>query len=179
MLGYSFYGHDNDTYFYYDRTDIKRCPICNNLTDKWNEDISNIIITKTKIDISYSYDGILVVSEKFKKIYDENNIEGLNFIALKNGFYFIRPINVVNFDSERRKTRFINQCKKCGMYESIAGSSPVFLKENETIPAKGFVRTDLEFGSDDEKHPLVLCGLEVGKILKKNKLSGIELDIIK
>lgn len=55
----------------------------------------------------------------------------------------------------------------------------MFLMPGASVPAKGFVRTDLEFGSGDEKTPLVLCGDEAANELRRVKLRGVDLMPVK
>jgi hypothetical protein len=43
------------------------------------------------------------------------------------------------------------------------------------VPERGFAQTDLEFASGDEKHAILLCGIEAGSILTKAKLNGLDL----
>lgn len=175
MIGYSVYGRDNDTYCFRDRSDVKRCPQCKHLLQKWSEDLSGIILSKVRYDVSYSYDGVLIVSQKFKSVYESEGLKGLSFDPMFGGFFRIRPLNEVVFDVERRKTRYINQCSVCQHYESVVGASPVFLKVSE-LSSKEFVRTDVEFGTSDEKHPLVLCGVEAGKVLLRSQLKGLDIE---
>jgi hypothetical protein len=51
----------------------------------------------------------------------------------------------------------------------------VFLKEGAVIPENGFVRTDLEFASHDEKSPVLLCGHLAAEALEHAELSGFDL----
>ena len=51
----------------------------------------------------------------------------------------------------------------------------MFLASNTGIPERGFVRTGLEFGSFDERHPLVLCGGGAEEVLRGANLKGLTL----
>lgn len=202
MTGFAVYGQFNDSYAFRDRPAIhehtpayelqqtlvpdmsgasrpgvRRCPACGGLLAKWEDPLKGLVIKKRRFDISITYDGIVVVSNTFKSAYDSNGLSGLRFIPLPDDpeFSKIQAIEVVAFDAERRKTRFIKQCATCGQFESVVGATPVYLKERSTVSDLGFVRTDLEFASDDEKHPLLLCGLSAGKALKNAKLKGLDL----
>jgi hypothetical protein len=63
----------------------------------------------------------------------------------------------------------------CGNWESVIGASPIFLKSCSVIGDREFVRTDLEFGSLDGKHQLILCGSGAAKVLAEAKLNGVWL----
>jgi hypothetical protein len=201
ITGYVVYGQDNDSYAFRDEPAIRddtswyelhqsivpnmsgapypgfrRCAKCGELLAKWDEPLTGLRIKKSHFDISATYDGVVVVSDAFRAVYDSNGLGGLRFIPLLDhpAFSSVQAMASVEFDAERRGTRFVKQCFFCGRYESVVGATPVFLKECSTIPDQAFVRTDLEFGSNDEKHPLLLCGPAAGRALKNANLKGLD-----
>lgn len=99
----------------------------------------------------------------------------MEFRPLQAGLFSARPTVVVEFNAEARKTQFEKRCPDCGTYEEVAGATPAFLKAGAVVPANGFARTDLEFGSGDEKMPLVLCGDEAAHVLKGQRLRGLRV----
>lgn len=180
-LPHSLSAHFNDSYAFYDRTDVRRCPACGNLTHKWEESLDDLRIRKRrKFDLSATYDGVLVVSDRFRNLYESESLAGLEFTTLPKDptFHVPRATEVVAFDAERRGTRFEGICAVCGQYDAVAGATPVMLKSGHTIPARGFVRTDIEFGSHDEKHPIPLCGCEAARVLIEGGLRGLEIEKI-
>lgn len=158
-------------------TEVRRCDVCGELTSKWDELLSHLIIRKRKYDISITYDGVLVVSQRFKSIYEASGLAGLVFRQLPNDpeYFAVTAERVVEFDAERRQTRFIKRCSHCGHYESVVGATPVFLKSGSIVGDSEFVRTDLEFGSGDGKHPLLICGHQAADALSDAKLKGLDL----
>ena len=76
-------------------------------------------------------------------------------------------------------TRFEDKCSSCGIYAAVAGATPAFLRANEVVGSDEFVRTDIEFGSGDEQHPLIICGERAAEILREAALKGIELAALK
>lgn len=199
MGAFVVYGQDNDSYAFREypplteyqrshqelipdmsstsRSGVRRCGACGELLAKWDEPLSRLVLKKRKYDISITYDGVTAVSERFKIIYERNNLCGLAFRPLPDdsAFYAIFPSRAVEFDSESRKTRFINRCQQCGHFDSVVGATPVYLKAGVRIGDREFVRTDLEFGSHDEKHPLLLCGESAGQALSSAALRGLDL----
>ena len=159
------------------RPGFRRCQTCRELLAKWDEPLSGLKLKKSRYDISATYDGVVVVSLRFKTICENAGLSGLTFQQLPNDptFFAIRAKRAVAFDAERRKTRFINPCSKCGRFETVVGATPVFLKTGSRIGNREFVRTDLEFASGDEKHPLLLCGEVAAKSLSEAKLKGLDL----
>ena len=159
------------------RPRVHRCEVCGELTQKWEEPLLGLVIRKRKYDISITYDGVLVVSQRFKSIFEAARLSGLQFRALPDDaeFYAAYAPKIVEFDAERRKTRFIKPCQRCGRFESVVGATPVYLKADCAIGVREFVRTDLEFGSHDEKHPLLLCGKDAAECLSGAQLRGLDL----
>jgi len=159
------------------RAGVRRCEACGELTAKWEESLEGLVLENKKYDISCTYDGIDVVSEKFKDFYDANRLTGLKFRRLPDepSFYDIQATRIVEFDAVKRGTRYENQCPVCKRYEAVAGAYPVYLKKNANIGINEFVRTDLEFGGNDEMSPLLLCGEEAGRLLSQATLKGLDL----
>jgi hypothetical protein len=158
-----------------------RCKACGELLDKWSNPPPTLVIKKRKYDIGITYDGITTVSQRFKSVYEEAGLTGLVFRALPAdpAFFMITASRVVLFDAERRQTRFEKRCSVCGHFESVVGATPVCLKVGTVIGEREFVRTDLEFASNDEKHPLLLCGEVAAKSLSAAKLKGLDLTVMK
>lgn len=97
-------------------------------------------------------------------------------LASDRGFYSAMPTTHVIFDAAIRNTRFKGKCVHCGQYDEVIGADPIVLVEGTVIPPKSFVRTDIEFGTHDEKCPLILCGIEAGRMLQRKRFAGLTLD---
>jgi hypothetical protein len=177
---FTVFGHENDLYFFYGRNDVTRCPRCGQLLRKWDENLRIVVIPpRLKLDVSYSYDGVVVVSPRFRHVYDSSDLTGLSFGELQNGYWWIRPQQAVKYDVEKRGTRFMLQCSECGIYKEVAGATPAFLVPPSNVGPMAFVRTDVEFGSGDEKSPLVICGEAAARVLQAADLSGLELEPVR
>jgi hypothetical protein len=133
------------------------------------------IVKPPKYDASYSYDGVLVVTERFREVVEAKGITSLEFRPLQGRLFSARSNTSVQFDAVLQGTRFIKRCDTCGNYESVVGATPISLLSGETIPERGFVRTDLEFGSSDEKSSKELCGDEAAREIQKAGLRGVDL----
>ena len=159
------------------RAGIRRCLKCGELLNKWEEEIRGVRVKKRRFDVSVTYDGVTIVSSAFRKWYESAGIEGLVITPLPDDpdFASIVTTTVVAFDSLRRHTRFLNACDLCGRYKEVIGANPVFLKPGHVVPARGFCGTDIEFGSGDGKHPLLLCGAETANLIVRAKLRGCTL----
>jgi hypothetical protein len=95
------------------RSGVHRCEACGDLLTKWDEPLTGVIVKKRKHDIGSTYDGVTLVSERFKAACESSNLSGLVFRQLPDdpAFYAILALRSVEFDAERRKTRFINPCQ--------------------------------------------------------------------
>jgi hypothetical protein len=133
-------------------------------------------LARTDLDTSYTYDGYLIVSGRFRSVVGEGNG---NFQELPSspGFFSLTAINELKFDTVRRKTVFDQPCSECGRYFVVAGAIPVFLAEITSIPDV-ISRTDVEFGTGDEQHPLILTGPGLATRLRRGRLAGVELRAI-
>jgi hypothetical protein len=177
---YLVYGHHNDLYFFDERTDLRRCTACGHMLSKWEEDLTVVPIGKfRKLDIGYSYDGVVVVSNKFKVLYEQSGMTGLQFTALSHNLHAIRATEIILYDAIRRGTQFENKCDTCGQYESVVGATPAYFKPGSSVPPLGFARSDIEFATKDEKKPLLICGDDAGALLKGAKLKGLDLQKVK
>jgi len=175
------FGHDNDLYFYYDRTDVRRCPACKHLLSKWDEDLAVVPIGKfRKYDFGCSYDGVHVVSTRFKRVYEETGMTGLQFTPpARPDLFAVKATAIVHYDPTCRGTRFLNKCETCGQFSFVGLGTPIVLMPGTTVPPLGFAQTDLEFAEKDEKSPLLICGDEAGMLLKHAKLKGLDLQKVK
>jgi hypothetical protein len=174
-------GHDNDTYAFHGRTDVRRCTQCGNLTHKWEESLHGLRIHKRRTaDISTTYDGVLVVSKRFVLVCEHNLMNNVMFSRLPDDpdFFMIGSNCEVRFDVKRRGTRFENFCGLCRQWDAVAGADPILLLPGQIIADNGFARTDVEFGGGDEKHPILLCGSSAGKILQQSQLKDLEIQTI-
>jgi hypothetical protein len=160
------------------RPEVRRCKECGEMLSKWEEPLVGLVVKKRQYDIGTTFDGIMVVSSQFKSVCEDNELTGLVFRQLPSdpSYFAISATDVVAFDAARRKTRFLKPCCHCGHFQSIVGATPVYLKSGSYIENRGFTRTDLEFGSGDEKHPLLICGGVAAEVLSRANLKGIDLE---
>ena len=177
--GIAVLGEDNDSYMITPLEGLARCTKCGRVLDK-NYVNPRFELVRAVYDLSYTYDGYCIASNKLKEFCVRNDYEGLDFAPMPSvpSFFSLQVRRVVEFDSERRETRFENYCESCKRFETVVGAYPVYLKSPVPL-GDGFFRTDLEFGSGDEQHPLLLVGHETYQKLKREKLKGLTFEAIK
>jgi hypothetical protein len=164
---------DNDSYMLNGPAPHDSCESCGLPIDRdWID--PSFRLNRRDLDMSYTYDGYLIGSEKFM---EATSRRGARFISLRStpGFYSIRVDITVRFDAVRRKVTTENWCPRCQRYRSVAGALPVYLLPGEVIPRDRLVRTELEFGSGNEQHPIVMAGSDLAKELLAASLTGLTL----
>ena len=174
ILGYSISGPDNDSYLNEKLYGKNICECLNYIRNRENYITSEFKIKKTKYDFSNTYDSAIIVSKKFKNFCENEKLKGIEFYQLKEqkGFYLFKVNQTVEFDSERRKTEFIEYNKSCGEFNEVVGVTPVCLKKNEKLKT-GFFKTDIEFGRGYAKGNEILVDFETFEKMKKEKFKGL------
>jgi len=157
ILGYVILDPDNEDYML-DKIAQNKCANYSNIYDL-NFINSSYQFKKKKYNISSTYDGFKIVSEKFRQFCEREKYQGLEFVKLpkSSGFYWFKIHNIVEYDAGARKTQFINYNKECKGYEQIIGATPACLKSKIPLP-DGFYRTDICFGNYAGKSPLEIVG---------------------
>lgn len=177
IIGYNLGGDFNGNHMF--DLDDPNLPICKKCGYVTNLDyISPLFKLKKQIyDISYTYDGRVIVSLKFKEFCLRHNYKGLEFRNLPNDpFFFVFVINnIVNYDTERKVLRFDKFCDECKRYKSITPGFPIFLKDAFKPLEDKFFATDVHFASGNEKSPLLIVGVDAYIKIKKEKFRGIYL----
>ena len=179
MIAYLMFAKDGNVSFYSNVLDEKFCKNCDSCLDRGFAPIS-IEPSDSNLDAFYTYDGKLIVSQKFKDFCVRQSYSDLIFINVNKlrSLYYFQATNVVRFDAKRSETVLENYCTVCNQYESVAGVSPGYLQNiTEPLP-EGFFRTDLEFGSGREKEPQIIVGNQTYEKILKEKLQGVEFEPI-
>lgn len=174
-IAYCLFGPDNDTHMW--ASPEVTCPACGCSTVPVATN-PEFRLKKHKLDVSFTYDGACIVSSAFKDLCA--NEAGAQFQSLlkEPGFYRFMASQVVPFDAERRSTRFERLCAQCHNYESVVGATPAYLKGVSSPLQRGVYRTDLSFGSGNEKSPLLIVSPDVQERIHTAKLRGAEFSAI-
>lgn len=178
ILGYVMKANSSNDGNFFDGSegDDVLCPNCGSCLNYDYFPKSIDIKPSKKYDVSYTNDLRLLFSRRFVEFC--TNILGADELFRKvnvqgQELFYMIPKRVLEFDVERRKTRFENPCSICGGYESIVGAKPAFLKITEPIK-NGFFRSDVAFASGKHKAPLFFVSVDWMKQLSLQKFRGIE-----
>lgn len=172
LLGYVIFAYDNK----FRMNSYSAINECEKYSDIYSINRFNPAVKiKTKKDISVTYDNYTIVSDVFKTFCESQNYPGLEFITLANspGLYWFKINNVLEWDPNDEGVRFLNYSEECKGYEEIIGATPFHLKIKEPVP-DGFFRSDLCFGSFQNKFPLKIIGIETKRKLKEAGFKGID-----
>lgn len=177
-LGYSFYGHDNQSYMFIDGHPFA-CEQCGSkYLNTYNPEMK---LKKKTFDFSATYDGYTVVSKRFVEFLIDKEYHRLNIYPLINHsefFYFDEfSLPKVKFDIKRREVEFTGECNVCG-YNPAYGVTPAYLKNLDKPIERGFYRTDIIFGDSGKEGPLLIVGVETYKELRAEKFKGMDLRAI-
>ena len=174
MIAFHLSRPDNGSHMFGD-PDVERCPRCGYVLDR-NYVSHSLRVRDRRWDFGFTYDNVPIVSRRFSDYCAGLNLPGLELIPLPadQGFVVFQPIVTVPFDAERRKTRFENRCDACEEFESVVGATPAFLRLANLPHDDGVFRTDLEFGSGDERQPLIIASPSVASRLRDESFNGIE-----
>ena len=109
---------------------------------------SEFKIVGKKRNISSTYDGFKIVSQKFKAFCENQKYTGLEFIELPQEpkYYWFKVNNIVHYDIEARGVKFLNYNEFCDGFEEIIGAHPVCLMSNSVLEETSN-RKDLSLGS--------------------------------
>ena len=172
---YEVSGQHNNTSFITEATQEPVCPGCLNLKDKWSLALQGKKIKRRNLDVSYTYDGFMVVSRRFLELYRAHRLVGLRINPLPDDreFAVVRPTESVPFDEEATLTEYEDQCPVCGQWDSITCVDPIYVRKSARVEPGSFVRTDFEFATHEEKTPIVICREHVREILEAGDLKGL------
>lgn len=153
------------------------CPICH--TPLKREINPNFIVSNKRSCLRYTYDSFCIVTEEFKNFCTLNHYPNLEFKEFPKspGNYYFTPLDIFPLDPIRQKIKFEERCSSCGGFKGTYGGSPGFKAKGFRLSSNDFIcRSDIEFGSEEKKTPLIIVGLETEKKMKQFGLKGIYFD---
>lgn len=176
MPNFAIFAPDCDCYYYDEAPKELFCPYCDSFIGKSPYYPDHLEVKNLKLNFSFTYDGRLLLSKNAKDFLKSESKSKLFFhrVNFEPEIYIVETKGTISFDSNKRKTRFVNPCAHCGSFESIVGATPIFIKNKAEIGSFSFVKTDLEFGSGREKSPLYIVS---GKLGEKLKIAFREIDL--
>jgi hypothetical protein len=178
IIGYEISGYDNNSYMTGNwngflpeiQTIIPHCHECGYRVD-YRFTNPYFKLRRKTLDFSSTYDGVDIVSLKFKEFCIRNEYKNLKFTKLPlvpNFFQFSVEENTLKYNFSFRE----NLCEKCGQYESVVGPSLNIDDINEILK-DGFYKSDLWFASGNEKSPVIVIAPSTKKKLEKENFKNL------
>ncbi len=153
------------------------CPTCGRKIDL-NYINPAFRVTKRRRDLTATYDGYVLVSDRFRDFCETNNWhQHVQFAPLPSDddFFVFKPQRTLEFDADRRGTRFEDYCPECNKHFSVVGATPVYLRNVTAAISDDIYRSDLEFASGHEQHPLLILGVATAQAIKAAGFQKIDL----
>lgn len=176
IVGFLVTGHDNRaTFFECEPPPGVQCLACRSVIDHGYRPCR--LSLRTGMDISTTYDNVMVVSNRFMSLCVESQLPGISFFEFKGSnktYFFVEASRVVDYDPQRCALRNEGSCPNCGQPESCVGLLPAYTRDATPLP-RGFHRTANAFGSGSGKRPVLVVDPHTAILLRSAKLAGLEL----
>lgn len=179
LLGYLIRGADTKDYLLGYKQELIPPHPCNRYRSIYEIDFlpESFLLARKKKDFYGTMDGFMLVSENVKSFCKTNKYKNIQFKKIRNSsYYWLKPNNIIEFDSDTRKVWFKDYNKKCKGYDEIIGATPVCLIDKSPLK-DGFYRTDISFGGYG-KSPLICIGTETQQKIKSGGFTGIQFEKI-
>ncbi|TGJ98362.1 hypothetical protein EHQ53_01150 [Leptospira langatensis] len=114
-------------------------------------------------DLSITYDGYLIASQRFKDFCVRKDFSGIQFERIRHdvSFYILRINNVLHLNESKMTHRKTNFCSSCNEYSSIVKPGTLHFSENIDEVENSLFESNIHFGSSHEKHPLILATSDI------------------
>lgn len=174
-LGYSLRIEFNGLSVWKNKSDCPKCEECNRILDGSGAKYDCGDKPTPALDLTQSHDGVFVGSRGFRDFYESEDLSGLTFTEMRNGYFAIEVTRRVRFDLEKVRTLRNGLCGTCGFYRKVAvAPDPVVLEADEApIRPNEFVASALEWGDDLARWRDLLCGSRVHDEMKRYGLRKV------
>lgn len=171
---------DNNSYMVgsCDRVDpasgVPTCGVCGFRTDP--EFTSPAFqLRKKHLDLSCCYDGAVIVSDRFRALYQSLGGSNMHFANLPAAsFFHLKCKQPIFLDYSAMGTQRLRQCSGCSRDLDVVGYRRIFLLPGASLPDNELAFSDWHFGSNNEASPLILCGAGLAAALRSSGLTGLD-----
>lgn len=164
---------DVDAHYFENAPNTIFCSECGSVLDTTYVPSALVVHSGGPFALGSTYDGKDLCSTAMKELMVRERL-AVDFREVNSslGLHHFEPREQLIFDTEKRKTRFIGSCSRCGGFAEVIGSQPVFLRDVSAPILTGLFRTDVEFGSGRSKGPALIVGVQTKEVLEKAKFGG-------
>lgn len=134
-----------------------------------------IISHKRASDIIYTKDRYCLVSENFRIFCIQNEYPDLIFIPLAQsaGYYYFESLKIYPIDTNKPGIEFSDPCLACCSYKKVRITYPVYSKAKDDTKRDFICQTELDFGINEKKSPLIIIGVDTTKKMIDFGLRGL------
>jgi len=179
-------GGDNNSYMY-NSVYPNCCGSCHFVTKQevnplfrlsrkhYDDSYINLRPVRKQYDVSYTWDGYLIVSKRFKHFCEEKSYQNAIFHALTQepDYYYLESSKIIPLDYAKREVDFHNLCNKCNRYEWVIGATPSYIHKGFILEEYTFYRSIYDFGSYNQKSPIIIVSLLMSKEMAAQKFKGL------
>jgi len=171
--------HDNGSYFLDEDklTADDVCPVCGLLINHGFAPRSLEDFKAAGRDASSTYDNRLILSESLADFIQSNFPDEVDLVSLKAGrqaVFAVFPRAVAQVSESRTNIRRGDLCDVCVQYDYEMLPHPLCVKSASLEPGASFYRTNIEFGSNLGKRPLVVVTDAARRTLEASGFKGLE-----
>jgi len=178
MKGRLLQGCDNKHYAlqdFFENNNRLKCRECGCLLDPYYRSLR--IDFKSNFDFSSTYEGVYIVSKRFKKYIQQEGYKNLIFYPVNEEqiFFYFQVLNsIIKIDVEKSGISYKEKCETCGHPSEIIGGFDIFIEQ--TLPlADGFYTTNIFWRSHYIFWPEILIGEDTYEKLMSQKFKGINM----
>jgi hypothetical protein len=167
-------GHDINAKFFEGAPKDMFCPRCGSCLNRSYYPSTLSVQGASRYDFGYTQDLQPLFSKSLVNVINDQTGTSVaaNEIRGSGGYFHLAVPETIQFDAQRRKTEFGPRCGVCGQFEWVAGATPAFLIGDQ-VPPDGILKTDLEFGDQHGKSPLLVVGRKLKEIIESHAFPGI------
>ena len=172
-IGFEITGADAGWYYADDERPGIACLNCQSVTN--HDFVSRAAEVKRGRDFAFTYDGHLLVSDRFRRFCLDSGYGDVVFEAAtaKGDYFDLRPTRVLNVDVIRSKCRFTAACTSCGQFVGIHSGVGTIFKDVATPLVDGFYRTDIYWAHAWNKAPEFIVAPETRRKIKAAGFRGL------
>jgi hypothetical protein len=161
--------------FFFDQETLDQycCPECRRVVRRYRP---KFITLKEYFDFCYTYDGRVIVSDRFRRFCVRHKVPGCAFVRVgkKRRLYWLRAVRQIPYPRDKRAIWHEPACRTCD-HRMTYLKPPVALASRRRPLARGFWRTDLEFGHTVVAHPIMFVDIETAEKLRRAGMKGLSL----
>jgi hypothetical protein len=174
LAGFELSGPSGQGFFFDQETlDQYCCRGCRRVVRRYRP---KFITLKEYFDFCYTYDGRAIVSDRFRRFCVRHKVPGCAFarVGKRRRLYWFRAVRRIPYPRDKRSIWHEPACRTCG-YRMSYLIRPVRLSNRRRPLARGFWRTDLEFGHTVVAHQRIFVDVKTAEMLRRAKLSGLSM----